>query len=84
MALSSTILDEIIHRTVREPLGESGTITKCLRLRHFERFPQVDVKRLKWHFIHPLTKFGAGASSSESVVGARAVGPGMAATKWYL
>jgi hypothetical protein len=37
---------------------EPGTITKCLRLRHFERFPQVDVRRLKWHFIHPLTKFG--------------------------
>jgi hypothetical protein len=35
-----------------------GTITKCLRLRHFENFPQVDVRGLRWHFIHPLNKFG--------------------------
>jgi hypothetical protein len=26
-------------------------------LRHFAFFPQIDVQRLKWHFIHPLTKY---------------------------
>lgn len=56
-----------------------GTITKCLTLRHFESFPQVDVRELKWHFIHPLTKFGTGQESTES-----AVGPWLAATKWHL
>jgi hypothetical protein len=35
----------------------TGTITKCLTLRHFESFPQVDVWELRWHFIHPLAKF---------------------------
>jgi hypothetical protein len=40
------------------PNGRTGTITKCFRLGHFACFPQVDVRGLKWHFIHPLTKFG--------------------------
>lgn len=55
MPLSSTILDEDIHRAVRDALERGGTITKCLNLRHFDCFPQVDVRQLKWHFIHPLT-----------------------------
>jgi hypothetical protein len=42
---------------MKEPHEGTGTITKCLTLRHFENFPPVDVPRLGWHFIHPLAKF---------------------------
>ena len=54
--VSSAILDEDIT-AMREPHGATGTITKCLTLRHFENFPQVDVRGLRCHFIHPLAKF---------------------------
>lgn len=46
-----------------------GTITKCLSLGHFARFPQVDVRKRKWHFIHPLTKvWDPGQDSTASVI----------------
>jgi hypothetical protein len=61
-----------------------GTITKCLSLGHFESFPQVDVRGLRWHFIHPLIIFGNRGRLTACVVGASAVGPEMAATKWHL
>jgi hypothetical protein len=78
--VSSTILDEDIHSTLGKHFNTLGTITKCLSLRHFESFPQIDAQSFRWHFRHPLSKIGYPGASSK----ASAVGPWLATTKWHL
>ena len=42
--------------------ANSGTITKCLTLGHFLRFPQVDVALVWWHLSAPHRTGGNGAN----------------------